>query len=76
MKKSEEKKKAEDLMTNADFALDLMAGIEELAKELCDKYEKEFPESSVKKADVFNFCLIEGALANIGSEEQPLSKSL
>jgi len=39
IEKGKEKEKAEKLMTNVDFALDLMLGIERLAKDLTNKYD-------------------------------------
>lgn len=76
MEKGKEKKKAEELMNNADFALDLMLGIEKLAKELISKHKNMFPEASTEKAKVFCYCLIEGALANISSNAEPLAKNI
>ncbi|MCW7080517.1 MAG: hypothetical protein OCU16_05425 [Candidatus Methanospirare jalkutatii] len=73
--KDREKEKAEELMTNADFALDLMLGIERLARDLTNKYKDMFPEDPTEKAKIFCYCLIEGASANI-SNVKSLARNL
>ncbi|MDF2957411.1 MAG: hypothetical protein OD814_001033 [Candidatus Alkanophagales archaeon MCA70_species_1] len=74
--KDREKEKAEELMTNADFALDLMLGIEKLARDLTNKYKDMFPEDPTEKAKIFCYCLIEGASANISNNVKSLARNL
>ena len=76
IERGKEKEKAEKLMTNVDFALDLMLGIERLAKDLTNKYNDIFPEDPIEKAKIFCYCLIEGALANISSDAKSLARNL
>ena len=74
--KNREKEKAEELMTNADFALDLMLGIERLARDLTNKYKDLFSEDPTEKAKIFCYCLIEGASANISNNVKSPARNL